>query len=108
MLVGNKKDLELGKDTTSYQAVTNLWLVKTKDCHAMAKKIGAFAYLECSAKQNDGVNEVFDMAFQAIFQPTKKKWIKKKEARLKVIIIIILPYSTALFFTWSWNSVQRY
>ena len=38
----------------------------------MAQKIGAFAYLECSAKLNDGVKDVFDVALQAIFSSKKK------------------------------------
>ena len=39
----------------------------------MARKISAYAYLECSAKQNDGVKEVFDMAFRAIFPVNQEK-----------------------------------
>ena len=34
---------------------------------AMAKKIGAFGYLECSAALNHEVKDVFHMAFRAIF-----------------------------------------
>ena len=40
----------------------------------MAQKIGAFAYLECSAKLNDGVKDVFDVALQAIISSKKKKF----------------------------------
>ena len=37
----------------------------------MAWKIGAYAHLECSTKQNDRIKEVFEMAFHAIL-PIKK------------------------------------
>ena len=38
----------------------------------MAEKIGAYAYLECTAKYNEGVREVFETATRAALQ-TKKK-----------------------------------
>jgi Ras family protein A len=39
----------------------------------MADKIGAAAYLECSAKSKDGVREVFETATRAALQTKKKK-----------------------------------
>ena len=47
--------------------------VKTEDGRAMAEKIGAFAYLECSAKLNEGVREVFETATRAALQQKKKR-----------------------------------
>ena len=38
---------------------------------SVAQIIGAYAYLECSAKLNDGVKDVFDMVFRAIFPGAK-------------------------------------
>ena len=58
-------------DFTSHHAVSNVRLIRTKDCDEVARKIGAFAYQECSAKLNHGVKEVFDMAFGAIFHRSK-------------------------------------
>ncbi len=34
----------------------------------MAEKIGACKYLECSAKNNYGVNEVFEQATRAVLK----------------------------------------
>jgi len=39
----------------------------------MATKISAYKYLECSAKTNDGVNEVFEHATRAALMYRKKK-----------------------------------
>ena len=73
VLVGNKKDLDTDTDVT-----LNVQLIFTNDCEAVARTIGAFAYLECSAKLNRGVKEVFEMAFRAFFPANKRNWFKKK------------------------------
>ena len=41
------------------------------------KKIGAHKYLECSAKTNDGVREVFEHATRAALLSSSKKGGKK-------------------------------
>ncbi|KAM5331091.1 transforming protein RhoA-like isoform 2-T2 [Glossophaga mutica] len=42
--------------------------VKPEQGRAMARRIGAFGYAECSAKTKDGVREVFEMATRAALQ----------------------------------------
>ena len=66
LLVGNKKDIRMDSIAKVHFHGRNVEPIKIEDGHAMAQKIGAFAYLECSAKLNDGVREVFDVTFRAI------------------------------------------
>ena len=73
MLVGNKKDIRLDIDVIFCLVDSNLKPLKMEDGRAMAQNIGAFSYVECSAKLNEGVKEVFDMAFRAIFWENKHK-----------------------------------
>lgn len=47
--------------------------VKPQEGRAMAEKINAFAYLECSARSKEGVREVFETATKAALQVKKKK-----------------------------------
>jgi len=46
--------------------------VKTEDGKLMAKQINAILYLECSAKNKDGVREVFETPTRAALQVKKK------------------------------------
>ena len=39
----------------------------------MSEKIGAYTYLECSAKTNEGVRDVFETATRAALQTKRKK-----------------------------------
>ncbi|XP_045703658.1 transforming protein RhoA-like isoform X3 [Phyllostomus hastatus] len=45
--------------------------VKPEQGRAMARRIGAFGYAECSAKTKDGVREVFEMATRAALQASR-------------------------------------
>ena len=67
VLVGNMIDIAIDRDGTLNPTI------KRVDGVAMARKIGAYTYCECSAKLNEGVKEVFDEAFQAIAKNEKRK-----------------------------------
>ena len=47
--------------------------VKPEEGRDMANRIGAFGYLECSAKTKDGVRDVFEMATRAALQVRRQK-----------------------------------
>jgi Ras family protein A len=73
ILVGNKKDLRNDPNTIKELVKMKQEPVKPAEGRAMAKKINAFAYFECSAKRNEGVREVFETATRAALQEKKKK-----------------------------------
>ncbi|XP_059588522.1 transforming protein RhoA isoform X1 [Alligator mississippiensis] len=68
ILVGNKKDLRNDDHTRRELAKMKQEPVKPEEGRDMANRIGAFGYLECSAKTKDGVREVFEMATRAALQ----------------------------------------
>ena len=72
ILVGNKKDLRYDEHTRRELSAMKQDPVKLEDGRTMADKIGAYAYMECSAKSKEGVREVFETATRAALQ-TKKK-----------------------------------
>nr|ADR74191.2 RhoA [Dugesia japonica] len=72
ILVGNKKDLR-NEENSRKDGKNKVEIVKFEDGKAMAERIGAYAYIECSAKTKDGVREVFETATKAALQSKKKK-----------------------------------
>lgn len=73
ILVGNKKDLRNDDHTRRELNKMNQDVVKWDEGKATAEKIGAFAYIECSAKNKDGVRDVFETATRAALQVRKGK-----------------------------------
>ncbi|WP_411024950.1 Rho family protein [Salmonella sp. s54836] len=74
ILVGNKRDLRHDENTKrDLYAQGKQEPVKMEDGRAMAEKIGAYVYLECSAKTKEGVREVFEQATRAALQQKKTK-----------------------------------
>ena len=65
ILVGNKRDLRNDEGTKHELAKMKQPLVAVDEEKAMADKIGAYEYLECSAKTKDGVRDVFESASRA-------------------------------------------
>lgn len=74
ILVGNKTDLRNDEGIKQELHKTNQEPVQPEEeGHAMAETIGAYAYLECSAKNNEGLQEVFETATRAALQMDKRR-----------------------------------
>jgi len=73
VLVANKKDLRHDSVTIKELAKMKQEPVKSDEGRAMAEKINAFGYLECSARTKEGVREVFELATRAALQVKHKK-----------------------------------
>ena len=50
--------------------------VTPEEGRAMAEKINAYGYLECSAKNKEGVREVFETSTRAALQVKRRKRAK--------------------------------
>ncbi|KAJ1481347.1 small GTPase Rac protein 1 [Baffinella frigidus] len=77
ILVGTKLDLRNEPRVIAKLKEDRMEPVSTEDGRAMAKKIGAVKYLECSALTQKGLKTVFDEALRAVLRPTKTETKKK-------------------------------
>ncbi|KAK9368473.1 small GTPase superfamily [Lipomyces kononenkoae] len=74
ILVGCKKDLRNDSKTIEELQKTSQRPVSTEEGEAVAQKIGAIKYLECSARTHEGVRAVFEHATRAaLLERTKTK-----------------------------------
>ncbi|KAK9712880.1 GTP-binding protein Rho1 [Basidiobolus ranarum] len=74
ILVGCKKDLRNDPRTIETLRKNDQAPVSSQDGMNVAQKIGAYKYLECSAKSGEAVREVFEHATRAaLLTKTKKK-----------------------------------
>jgi len=73
ILVGCKMDLRHDPKTMEELRRVNQKPVTAEQGLSVAQKIGASKYLECSAKNNQGVREVFEAATRAALMVGKKK-----------------------------------
>jgi len=80
ILVGNKKDLRNDGVTIDELAKLKLSPVKADDGRAVAERIGAAAYVECSARTKEGIREVFEVATRNALKTKKNK--KKRKCRI--------------------------
>lgn len=71
-LSGNKKDLRNDEATKIELGKMKQEPVRAEEGRTMADKIGAFSFLECSAKTKDGVRQVFETATKAALQVKKR------------------------------------
>ena len=65
VVVGNKADLRTDEQTIVKLGASKKKLVQSSEGRHVANRIAAVAYHECSARNNDGVREVFDTATRA-------------------------------------------
>lgn len=77
ILVGCKTDLRHDPKTIEELKRTSQRPVTTDEGQAVAQKIGALKYLECSAKTQEGVKEVFEHATRAALMAKDKERKKK-------------------------------
>ncbi|KAG5519149.1 hypothetical protein PMAC_002237 [Pneumocystis sp. 'macacae'] len=80
LLVACKTDLRDDPKTIEELCKTSQRPVTVQEGQSIAAKIGAVKYLECSAKTNEGVREVFECATRAAL------CIKQKKSKKCVII----------------------
>ena len=72
VLVGNKKDVKTDPDILAELAMEDMKVVKSGDARLIGYFCHFHAFLECSAKRNIGVREVFEEAVEAIFAKKEK------------------------------------
>lgn len=78
VLVGTKKDLREDADVLERLQERNLSPKTTDDGLALAKEVGAYAYLECSALTQEGLQDVFHTAVRSVIGSQAAKQTKKK------------------------------
>ena len=87
ILVATKSDLRSNKLTIEKLKKNKQIFVPYKDGVRLAKQIGAAKYLECSAHEQNEVNEVFEKLIHSVLNPTpptrqkKKFFFKKKKTK---------------------------
>jgi len=73
ILVGNKTDLRTDENTKRELSKMKQQPVSVDEGRSMADKIGAYGYMECSARTKEGVRDVFELATRAALQVKKKR-----------------------------------
>lgn len=73
ILVANKIDLRQDAATISQLELRNQRPPSTSDGQAVAKKINASKYFECSAKNKEGIQAIFQHSVRALYHGKKRK-----------------------------------
>ena len=73
LLIATKIDLRSDPQTRQQFAREKEFVIRPEEGKAMADKVQAWAYLECSAKTREGVRAVFDNATLAALQKKRRR-----------------------------------
>ena len=73
VVVGTKADLRTDERTIAELDVLGQKVVASPEGRDVAARIAAVAYHECSARNNDGVREVFETATKAAVRHTRRR-----------------------------------
>jgi len=92
ILVGNKRDLRQDPSTVNELKKMKQEPVRIEEGKSMSEKIGAYAYLECSAKTKEGVRDVFETATRAALS------IKRKARKIKCTLLWGITFFIETFF----------
>ena len=95
ILVGTKLDLRDDAETTKKLKEKNLAPITQQQGETMRKKIGAVAYMECSALTHRGLKEVFDEASRIVL--LGPEFAKKMEKGLLHIVVWSPQWNVAVF-----------
>ena len=82
LLVATKIDLRSDADTLQSLTQQGEAPIEFEEGQALAKEIGATAYLESSALTGAGVDQVFQSAVEAVFNPSARRVSAKKVCNL--------------------------
>lgn len=87
ILVGCKKDLRVDAKTIDELQKISQKPVSYEEGLAAGANIGASKYYECSAKLNDGVQEVFEEAARSAYIYRDKLILKHNKGRSKCLCL---------------------
>ncbi len=95
MLIGLKSDLRTKRTCIELLRTQGLTPVTPEQGAAVAKRMGA-TYIECSAKENKGIQEVFELAINTAIQAedesfevkADKKGVKVKKAKKRKCVFL--------------------
>jgi len=73
ILVGNKADLRSDENIVAQLTASKQQPVDSDEGREVASRIAAAAYIECSARTNEGVRELFETATRAAIDRCKKR-----------------------------------
>jgi len=73
ILVGTKLDMRNNPSETQKLKEQGQSVISTESGENLGRKLGALRYMECSAKTQANLKEVFDEAVRSFLRPSKKK-----------------------------------